>query len=74
MSPGVSIPLDRTHFFDGPEALERWLEEHGAASDGIWVRMAKKHTGIASLDWTGAVEVVLCHGWIDGTSRRPRGG
>ena len=32
--------------------------------------MAKKHTGIASLDWKGAVDVLLCFGWIDGLSRR----
>jgi uncharacterized protein YdeI (YjbR/CyaY-like superfamily) len=32
--------------------------------------MAKKHTGIASLDWASAVEVALCFGWIDGQSRR----
>jgi uncharacterized protein YdeI (YjbR/CyaY-like superfamily) len=32
--------------------------------------MAKKHTGIASLDWEGGVEVALCFGWIDGQSRR----
>jgi hypothetical protein len=32
-----------TVFFDGPEAFEAWLEEHGGSSDGIWVRMAKKH-------------------------------
>ena len=66
----MSVPPSEPHFFDGPEAFERWLEEHGASSDGIWVRMAKKHTGIASLDWKGAVEVALCHGWIDGISRR----
>lgn len=57
-------------FFETPAALEAWLEEHGATSDGIWVRMAKKHTGIASLDWKGAVDVVLCFGWIDGQSKR----
>ena len=57
-------------FFEGPEALDRWLEEHAGSSDGVWIRMAKKHTGIASLDWTGLVEVLLCHGWIDGRMRR----
>lgn len=61
---------DDALFFEGPAALEAWLEEHGATSDGIWVRMAKKHTGVSSLDWEGAVEVVLCFGWIDGTRRR----
>jgi uncharacterized protein YdeI (YjbR/CyaY-like superfamily) len=57
-------------FFDGPEAFEAWLEGNGATADGIWVKMAKKNTGIASLDWTRAVEVALCFGWIDGQSRR----
>jgi uncharacterized protein YdeI (YjbR/CyaY-like superfamily) len=56
--------------FDGPEAFEGWLEVHGQESDGVWVRMAKKHTGIASLDWTRGVEVALCFGWIDGQSKR----
>ncbi len=57
-------------FFDGPDAFEAWLEEHGGTSDGIWVRMAKVKTGIPSLDWTRAVEVALCFGWIDGQARR----
>ncbi|HSD76503.1 MAG TPA: YdeI/OmpD-associated family protein [Solirubrobacteraceae bacterium] len=57
-------------FFDGPEAFEAWLEQHGETSGGVWVRIAKKHTGVASLDWPRAVEVVLCFGWIDGQSRR----
>jgi uncharacterized protein YdeI (YjbR/CyaY-like superfamily) len=57
-------------FFAGPDAFEAWLEEHGATSDGLWVRMAKKGTGIPSLDWKGGVEVALCFGWIDGQSRR----
>jgi uncharacterized protein YdeI (YjbR/CyaY-like superfamily) len=59
-----------TIFFEGPEAFEAWLEEHGEASEGVLVTMAKKHTGVPSLDWTRAVEVVLCFGWIDGQSRR----
>ncbi len=59
-----------TIFFEGPEAFEAWLEANGGTSDGIWVRMAKKGTGLASLDWAGGVEVALCFGWIDGQSRR----
>jgi len=59
-----------TVFFEGPEAFEAWLEANGQASDGIWVRMAKKGTGVPSLDWVRGVEVALCFGWIDGQSRR----
>jgi uncharacterized protein YdeI (YjbR/CyaY-like superfamily) len=66
MTEQVTEPL----FFDGPEAFEAWLEEHGEGSDGVWVKMAKKHTGIASLNWARGVEVALCFGWIDGQSRR----
>lgn len=57
-------------FFEGPEGFEAWLEANGEASDGVWVKMAKKHTGIPSLNWARAVEVALCFGWIDGQSRR----
>lgn len=56
--------------FEGPEAFETWLEVYGDASDGVCIKMAKKETGIASLDWTRAVEVALCFGWIDGQSKR----
>lgn len=58
-----------TVFFDGPDALEAWLEEHHEQSDGVWVRMAKKSSGIPSLDWKGMVDVLLCFGWIDGQSK-----
>jgi uncharacterized protein YdeI (YjbR/CyaY-like superfamily) len=57
-------------FFEGPEGFEAWLEANGEASDGVWVKMAKKDTGIPSLNWARAVEVALCFGWIDGQSRR----
>ena len=62
--------MDDALFFSRPEEFEAWLDEHGATSDGIWIKMAKKHTGIESLDWAGAVEVVLCFGWIDSQLRR----
>jgi uncharacterized protein YdeI (YjbR/CyaY-like superfamily) len=64
----VSEP--ETRFFDGPEAFEAWLEAHGDRADEVWVRMAKKHTGVRSLDWAHGVEVALCFGWIDGQSKR----
>jgi uncharacterized protein YdeI (YjbR/CyaY-like superfamily) len=57
-------------FFDGPEAFEAWLDAHGEDSGEVWIKMAKKHTGVASLDWARAVEVALCFGWIDGKAQR----
>jgi uncharacterized protein YdeI (YjbR/CyaY-like superfamily) len=57
-------------FFESAEAFEAWLEHHAETSGGVWVRMAKKSTGIRSLGWADGVEVALCFGWIDGQSRR----
>lgn len=44
----------------------QWLARHGAKAEGLWVKLAKKDTGIASLSHRDAVEAALCHGWIDG--------
>jgi uncharacterized protein YdeI (YjbR/CyaY-like superfamily) len=46
---------------------EWWLEQHHA-SDGVWIKMAKKASGIASVSHSEALDVALCFGWID--SRR----
>ncbi len=45
---------------------EHWLEENHAGSDGLWIKMAKKETGYASVNHAQALEVALCFGWIDG--------
>ena len=57
-------------FFADAEAFEAWLSAHGHEADEVLVRMAKKHTGVASLDWASAVDVALCFGWIDGRAQR----
>lgn len=47
-------------------ALARWYERHHATRAGVWLRIAKKASGIASVDHAEALEIALCHGWIDG--------
>jgi uncharacterized protein YdeI (YjbR/CyaY-like superfamily) len=47
-----------------------WLEKHHTASRGLWLRLAKKHSGIISVSYTEALDVALCYGWIDGQGRR----
>ena len=51
-------------------AWEAFLEERHASSDGLWLKIAKKDSGIASVTYDQAVEVALCYGWIDGQVRR----
>src|SRR5439155_26183921 len=37
-----------------------------AAPDGVWMKIAKKGTGIDSVRYPEVLESALCFGWIDG--------
>ena len=45
-----------------------WLEEN-ANEPGVWVRIAKKKSGLISISYQQALEVALCFGWIDGLKK-----
>ncbi|MBK9714155.1 MAG: YdeI/OmpD-associated family protein [Kouleothrix sp.] len=55
--------------FEGPREWAAWLEQHHAASTGVWLRLARKASGIASVTYDQALEVALCYGWIDGQKK-----
>lgn len=57
-------------FFATPAELLAWMDEHAEESDGIWLKFAKKASGIQSVVYAEAVEIALCHGWIDGQVKR----
>jgi len=57
-------------FFATPDELGAWMDEHAEESDGIWLKFAKKASGIKSVVYAEAVEIALCHGWIDGQVKR----
>lgn len=59
------LPIE--HFADAV-AWERWLERH-AQSAGLWLKIAKKDAGIPSVTYAEALDVALCHGWIDGQKK-----
>jgi uncharacterized protein YdeI (YjbR/CyaY-like superfamily) len=52
--------------FASAKAWERWLARHHATAPGLWLLIAKKGTGVVTVDNTDAIEVALCYGWIDG--------
>lgn len=72
--------------FADARAWEAWIEANADAR-GVWLRIAKARSGIPSVTYDEALDVALCHGWIDGqrracdastfaqrfTPRRPRG-
>ncbi len=51
-------------------AWAEWLEQHHATSPGLWLRLAKKGSGLSSVSYVEAVETALCFGWIDGQKDR----
>ena len=57
-------------FFATSAELETWMDEHGEESDGIWLKFAKKESGIESVAYAEAVEIALSCGWIDGQAKR----
>ena len=56
--------------FASPVELEAWLEERHATSQGIWLKIAKKESGVKSVTYYEALELALCFGWIDSQKRR----
>ncbi|HEX3173688.1 MAG TPA: YdeI/OmpD-associated family protein [Solirubrobacterales bacterium] len=73
--------------FASPAELEAWLEASHSDSPGLWLKIAKKGSGVESVSYAQALELALCFGWIDSqkrafdercflqrfTPRRPRG-
>jgi uncharacterized protein YdeI (YjbR/CyaY-like superfamily) len=76
-----------TLLFTSKEELEAWLEQNHVGGEGLWLKIAKKGSGVESVTYAEALELALCFGWIDSqkhgfdeafflqrfTPRRPRG-
>ncbi|MDP5310010.1 YdeI/OmpD-associated family protein [Streptomyces poriferorum] len=46
--------------------LESWLEEHHADRAGLWLKIAKRDSGVESVSAAEVIDSALCFGWIDG--------
>ncbi|WP_326665281.1 YdeI/OmpD-associated family protein [Streptomyces sp. NBC_00385] len=46
--------------------LESWLEKHHADRTGLWLKIAKRDSGVESVSAAEVIDSVLCFGWIDG--------
>jgi uncharacterized protein YdeI (YjbR/CyaY-like superfamily) len=56
--------------FESADAWDAWLAAHHADSPGVWLKIAKKGSGVRSVSYSDALDVALCHGWIDGQKGR----
>jgi uncharacterized protein YdeI (YjbR/CyaY-like superfamily) len=52
--------------FPSEAAWKEWLAKEHQTTQGIWIKLAKKSSGIPSVTYEQAVLVALCYGWIDG--------
>jgi uncharacterized protein YdeI (YjbR/CyaY-like superfamily) len=55
--------------FRDAAAFESWLAEHVDHQPGVWLKIAKKGSGVATLTDDEAVDIGLCYGWISGQRR-----
>jgi uncharacterized protein YdeI (YjbR/CyaY-like superfamily) len=63
----ADLPIEA---FADQAAWERWLAANHENQDGLWVKFAKKGSGVASMTYAEALHVALAYGWIDGQTRR----
>jgi uncharacterized protein YdeI (YjbR/CyaY-like superfamily) len=52
--------------FASSAAWEEWLSAQPRTSKGLWLKLAKKESGVASVSRQEAIDGALCYGWIDG--------
>ena len=65
-NPRAELPIE---LFEDQAAWAAWLESHHADARGLWLRHAKKASGLASVSYAEALDLALCYGWIDGQKK-----
>jgi uncharacterized protein YdeI (YjbR/CyaY-like superfamily) len=87
MSPSKIASELPVRSFASSAQWEAWLAAQPLTSKGVWLKLAKSASGLASVSKQEAIDGALCHGWIDGlvhkfdadywlirfTPRRPKG-
>lgn len=65
----MSDQPDAVVAFASREELWRWLTEHASTHPGVWVRLAKARSGIASVTFHDLLEAGIAFGWSESTRR-----
>ena len=63
--PNVTTDPLATQAFASTAEWQAWLISNHTASPGLWLKLAKKSSGIESVTYAQALDVALCYGWID---------
>jgi uncharacterized protein YdeI (YjbR/CyaY-like superfamily) len=65
VSDKAKLPSSSVELRSGAE-WDAWLAEHHGASDGVWLRIAKKGSGIVTVAYPEVLDTAIAYGWIDG--------
>ena len=68
MPPVVPDP-EKIKSFKTADAFEKWMAAHHASASEIWLKIHKKNSGLPTVDYTQALDIALCWGWIDGIKK-----
>ncbi len=55
--------------FADQAAFRAWLAKNAKNVPGIWLRIYKKDSGVATITYAQALDEALCYGWIDGQKK-----
>lgn len=55
--------------FPNSAEFEKYLQKNHDQISGIWLKVAKKNTGVTTMTYDEGVLVALCYGWIDGQAK-----
>ena len=56
---------DPTLFCAGAEEWHAWLAANHETAGGVWLRIAKKGSGVDSARYPEVLDAAIAHGWID---------
>lgn len=62
----TNVMSDPTLTFKNQAEWESWLALNGSVTSGVWLRLAKRTASQQTVSYAEALEIALCHGWIDG--------
>ena len=68
--PTMEVDPNKVLEFEDATAFYDWLRRNHQQEDEVWIKIHKVSSGRKSITPKGAIDVVLCWGWIDGIRKR----
>lgn len=67
----AAVVPDRKYIkpFASSRALETWMRANHAKAPELWLKIHKKGSGLPTVTYAEALDVMLCWGWIDGLKK-----